>query len=86
MSGRMSERRQDFRPVAMSVLASGALNPREAIAYVASQPGIESIVFGASSRANILQTKSLIDEFDSEVANARARGPIIADDEGGKRA
>jgi hypothetical protein len=54
-----------FRPVAMSVLASGAISPREAIAYVAGQPRIESIVFGASSRANILQTKALIDEFDA---------------------
>lgn len=52
-----------FRPVAMSVLASGALSPREAIAYVCQQPRIESIVFGASSRANIRQTKQLIDEL-----------------------
>lgn len=52
-----------FRPVAMSVLASGAISPREAVAYVCAQPRIESIVFGASSRANIRQTKSLIDEL-----------------------
>lgn len=52
-----------FRPVAMSVLASGALSPREAIEYVCHQPRIESIVFGASSRANIRQTKQLIDEL-----------------------
>jgi len=52
-----------FRPVAMSVLASGAISPREAIAYVCGQPRIESIVFGASSRANIRQTKQLIDEL-----------------------
>jgi len=52
-----------FRPVAMSVLASGALSPREAIEYVCSQPKIESIVFGASSRGNIRQTKSLIDQL-----------------------
>lgn len=52
-----------FRPIAMSVLASGALQPREAIDYVAKQPKIESIVFGASSRANISQTKRLIDEL-----------------------
>ena len=53
-----------FRPIAMSVLASGAISPREAIAYVCSQPKIESIVFGASTRANIVQTKALIDEAD----------------------
>jgi hypothetical protein len=52
-----------FRPIAMSVLASGAIPPREAIAYIARQPNIKSIVFGASSRNNIRQTKSLIDEL-----------------------
>lgn len=52
-----------FRPIAMSVLASGAIPPREAIEYVCRQPKIRSIVFGASSRANIRQTKTLIDEM-----------------------
>jgi hypothetical protein len=55
-----------FRPIAMSVLASGALKPREAIEYVARQKKIESIVFGASSRMNIRQTKQLIDELWQE--------------------
>jgi hypothetical protein len=54
-----------FRPVAMSVLASGAISPRDAIEYVCRQPQIESIVFGASSRANIRQTKQLIDEMSN---------------------
>ena len=58
-----AERR--FRPVAMSVLASGAIAPREAIEYVCRQPKIESIVFGASSRGNIRQTKALIDELSA---------------------
>jgi hypothetical protein len=57
----ISQRR--FRPVAMSVLASGAISPREAIEYVCAQPRIESIVFGASGRSNIRQTKALIDEL-----------------------
>ena len=52
-----------FRPVAMSVLASGAIAPREAVEYVCRQPKIEAIVFGASSRGNIRQTKALIDEL-----------------------
>ena len=56
-----------FRPVAMSVLASGAIAPREAIDYVCRQPKIESIVFGASGRANIRQTKALIDELSAPV-------------------
>ena len=54
-----------FRPVAMSILASGAISPREAIEYVCSKPQIESLVFGASSRANIRQTKVLIDELSA---------------------
>jgi len=52
-----------FRPVAMSIFASGAISPREAIEFVCAQPRIESIVFGASGRANIRQTKALIDEL-----------------------
>ncbi len=50
-----------FRPIAMSILASGAIPPDEAVDYVCNQPNIEAIVFGASSRGNIRQTKSLID-------------------------
>ncbi|HET9440513.1 MAG TPA: hypothetical protein VFO52_10095 [Longimicrobiales bacterium] len=52
-----------FRPIAMSVFASGAIPAREAIAYVCQQPEIQSIVFGASSQANIRQTKALIDQL-----------------------
>ena len=63
-----------FRPVAMSVLASGALAPREAIAYVCGQARIESIVFGASSRGNIRQTKALIDELTLVPAHLETAG------------
>ncbi|CAN7202763.1 MULTISPECIES: hypothetical protein [Microbacterium] len=56
------EKRQ-FRAVAMSVYASGAIPPREAIEWVTSLPNLESIVFGASSRANIASTVSLVDEY-----------------------
>jgi hypothetical protein len=66
----LAERR--FRPVAMSVLASGAITPREAISYVCGLPKVESIVFGASSRGNIRQTKNLIDEFWPVSAGAGA--------------
>ena len=52
-----------FRPVAMSVLASGALRARDAIEYVAQQKNVRSLVFGASSKANIKETKLLIDEL-----------------------
>ena len=51
------------RLIAMSVLASGALRPQEALEYVCQYPRINSIVFGASSRRNIAQTKQLIDRL-----------------------
>jgi hypothetical protein len=57
-----------FRAVAMSVFASGALPAREALEYVCKRPKIESIVFGASSRGNIRQTKELIDELSRPAA------------------
>jgi hypothetical protein len=59
-----------FRPVAMSVMASGAISPKEAIAYVCRQPRIESIVFGASSRTNIRQTRELIESLTRSGAPA----------------
>lgn len=48
------------RTIAMSVYASGAIPPAEAIEWVCSQPNIHSIVFGASSRANIRNTRELV--------------------------
>lgn len=52
-----------FRLIAMSIFASGAIKPREAIQYVCSQNNIESIVFGASSRQHIEETKQLIEHY-----------------------
>ena len=49
------------RAIAMSVLASGAIPPQEAIEWVCGLEGVSSIVFGASSAGNIRQTKELID-------------------------
>jgi len=51
------------RMVAMSVFASGAVPAQEALEFVCQYPQIESIVFGASSRRNIAQTKRLIDQL-----------------------
>jgi hypothetical protein len=51
-----------FRPVAMSVLASGAVPPREALEVIAGLRNVESVVFGASTRTHIEQTKRLLDE------------------------
>lgn len=49
------------RAIAMSVYASGAIPPAEAIEWVAGLEGLQSIVFGASSKGNILGTKELVD-------------------------
>jgi hypothetical protein len=61
-------RNRKFRAIAMSVFASGAIPPKEAISWVCEQPNIESIVFGASSRGNIRNTRELVDEFWPEKA------------------
>lgn len=57
----ISEKR--FRPIAMSILASGAIKPGEAVEYVCRQPAIQSIVFGASSRQHIEETKKMIESY-----------------------
>ena len=56
-------REKKFRAIAMSVFASGAIPPKEAIEWICQQPNIESIVFGASSRGNIRNTRELVDKF-----------------------
>ncbi|MHB8622295.1 MAG: hypothetical protein ACYC9J_06120 [Sulfuricaulis sp.] len=53
----------DFRVVAMSVLASGAIPPKEAIQWACELDGLHSIVFGASSPANIRNTRDLIANY-----------------------
>ena len=53
------------RVIAMSVLASGAIPPREAIEWVVNEPYVASILFGASSAANIRNTVELINEYDA---------------------
>lgn len=55
---------RDVRVIAMQVLSGGASKPREALSYVCNLPNIQSILFGASSKANIRETISLIREFD----------------------
>lgn len=49
--------------MAMQCLAAGALKPQEAMEYVCQFPKIESILFGASSRAHIAQNKELIENL-----------------------
>lgn len=54
---------REFRPIAMQVLAAGALRPKPAIEYLGRFPRIEAVLFGASSKSHIEETKQLIDYF-----------------------
>jgi len=56
-------RTKKFRAIAMSIFASGAIPPEEAIDWICKQPNIASIVFGASSRGNIRNTKEIVDRY-----------------------
>jgi hypothetical protein len=60
-------RERRFRAIAMSVFASGAIPPKEAIEWVCQYPQIESIVFGASSRGNIRSTRELVERYTKRV-------------------
>ncbi|WP_299652284.1 hypothetical protein [uncultured Jannaschia sp.] len=51
------------RAIAMSVYASGAIPADEAIHWISELPGVESILFGASSAGNIHGTKALVDKY-----------------------
>jgi hypothetical protein len=53
-------RERKIRLMAMSVFASGAISPVEALDYVCGLKKIQSIVFGASSRQHIEHTRDLI--------------------------
>lgn len=55
-----------LRVIAMQVLAAGAIPPKEAIEYICGLPNIESILFGASSKANINETAALIHQYDKK--------------------
>jgi len=57
-------RTREVRAIAMQVLGGGAIAPKEAIEYVTSLPNISSILFGASSKANIANTVENIEHFD----------------------
>lgn len=55
--------KKKFRPVAMSVLASGAVEPLEGIEYVCGLERVNSIIFGASSRVHIEETYKIINRL-----------------------
>lgn len=52
-----------FRAVAMSVLASGAIDVEEAFTWIRSLPNVESVVLGASTRAHIAQAARLVEQL-----------------------
>jgi len=52
-----------LKPIAMSIFASGAVDPEEAIDYVCRKLNIRSIVFGASRKQHILETKQIIGKY-----------------------
>ena len=54
--------KKTFQPIAMSILASGAVAPAQAVQYICNQKAIRSIVFGASSQIHIEETVKLIEE------------------------
>src|SRR4029077_21116044 len=56
-------RERRFRAIAMSVFASGAIPPEEAIEWVCSLPNLHAIVVGASSARNIRATRELVDRY-----------------------
>lgn len=62
---------KQFRCIAMSVLASGAIPAGEAIEWVCERKQIESIVFGASSRANIAESIELITRYSGPEIDLR---------------
>jgi len=57
-------RTRKLRAVAMQVLAGGSIAPKEAMEYVCNLPNIESVLFGASSKAHIDDTIKYIRHFD----------------------
>jgi len=69
----------ECRAIAMSVFASGALEPREALAWVAEFPGVESVVFGASSGRNIESTHRIASELWPDVRQPSAEAAPTSD-------
>jgi hypothetical protein len=60
---------RQVRAIAMSVYASGAIPPEEAIEWVAGLPNLKSIVFGASSRQNIRKTREYVERYWTEAGS-----------------
>ncbi|KPL20676.1 MAG: hypothetical protein AMJ75_11425 [Phycisphaerae bacterium SM1_79] len=57
-----------FQAMVMSIMAAGAVPPKEAIEYVTGFKNIKSLVFGASTKAHVKGTKELMDEFVKRIS------------------
>ncbi|MFC1785506.1 hypothetical protein ACFL0J_07770 [Candidatus Neomarinimicrobiota bacterium] len=49
--------------IAMSIFASGAIKPEKAVDYLNKTKGVNSVLFGASTREHIYETKKLLDDY-----------------------
>lgn len=57
-------KKEDSFNIAMSILASGAINPQEAVDYIGSLgKGVDAVLFGASSPEHIKSTKELLEKI-----------------------
>lgn len=54
------------RAIAMQVYAAGAIRPNEALDYVCRLKGVESVLFGASTKPHIQQTYNLVNSISSD--------------------
>jgi hypothetical protein len=52
---------KEMQVVAMQVLAAGAIKPNEALDYIGTLNNIKAVLFGASSKGHISETKTLIE-------------------------
>lgn len=53
-------KQNNCRIIAMQIFGGGFIDPKEAVSYIKNLNGVESILFGASSSANIKQTVAWI--------------------------
>ena len=54
--------KKQFSPIAIQVMAAGSIRPKEAIEYLSEFPKIELVLFGASSKGHIQETKNLVEQ------------------------
>ncbi len=52
-----------YKIIAMQVLAAGAVKPDEAVKFIGDLGGVNSVLFGASTKKHILDTKNLIEKY-----------------------